>query len=646
MQDKSKIFNKALQLQIKGKFSDAIRLYLKLIKENINNDKLFFFAGSAFLQNNQYDEAVNCLRKSINLNPNFHDAHNNLGIALTKIEKYADSINYYNKALSLKKDFFDAYLNKGISLKNLKQYDEAIDCFKTCIKLNPENAKIYNNLGNLYKETKSYDKAVSSYNKALQLNKNIGEAYFNRGLILNSYNHLELAIEDYKKALKINDNIDYIHGDLLHAKMHVCDWDNFSKLKKQIENGIKDKRKIIRPFALLSLNDNQGQHKIATELYIKDFNTNTLNEIKLNHKKNEKIRIGYFSPDFREHAVSHLILDVLKNHDRTKFEIYGFNHGPRKDKLTYKVKNYFHKFYNVFEKSDEEIAYLSRDNKIDIAIDLCGYTKYSIPETFIKRAAPIQINYLGYPGTTGNKNFDYIIADKHVIPQSEFKNFSERVLHLPNCYQANQSKIKVSNKDLSRKFFKLPNDCFVFGCLNSNYKINPIIFESWMKILNQCKNSVLWLLKENNQGAINILKEASKRGVNKERIVFAKKTTMDIHLKRMRFIDLFLDTYPYGAHTTASEAIRMGIPIITMMGNSFASRVAASILWNVGLEKLITKNIEEYTKSAIDFYLDRKKILNIKNHLSNSTNTKNLFDSKQFTLDLEKIFLDLIKNKN
>ena len=167
-----------------------------------------------------------------------------------------------------------------------------------------------------------------------------------------------------------------------------------------------------------------------------------------------------------------------------------------------------------------------------------------------------------------------------------------------------------------------------------------------MKILNQCKNSVLWLLKENNQGAINILKEASKRGVNKERIVFAKKTTMDIHLKRMRFVDLFLDTYPYGAHTTASEAIRMGIPIITMMGNSFASRVAASILWNVGLEKLITKNIEEYTESAIDFYFDRKKILNIKNHLSNSTNTKNLFDSKQFTLDLEKIFLDLIKNKN
>jgi predicted O-linked N-acetylglucosamine transferase (SPINDLY family) len=243
----------------------------------------------------------------------------------------------------------------------------------------------------------------------------------------------------------------------------------------------------------------------------------------------------------------------------------------------------------------------------------------------------------------GSRYFNYIIADKHIIPPSEFKNFSEKVLYLPNCYQANQSKIKISEKNFNRKYFKLPNESFVFACLNSNYKINPIIFDSWMKILIKCKNSILWLLKGDEKSAENLIKEASKRGVNKNRIIFAEQTSLDIHLKRMQFIDLFLDTHPYGAHTTASEVIRMGVPIITIMGNSFASRVATSILKNVGLENLVTKNIEEYTNTSIDFGLNKNKILDIKNYLSDPSNTEILYNSKKFTKDLENIFQNLMK---
>jgi protein O-GlcNAc transferase len=642
MHNKTKIFDEALQLQMKGKFGEAQKIYLKIISENINNDKLFFFTGTSFLQTNDYNKAIKFLDKSIKLNPNIPEAYNNKGIALTKIEKYAESVQNYDRAINLKKDYVDAYLNKGVSLRILKKYKESIRCFKICIKLKPKEPKIYNNLGNVHMEIKNFNIAVECYSKALQLNKNFGEAYGNRGRILHRFDRHKLALDDFEKAYKNDNNLDYIVGDLFFLKMNFCDWENFYKFKEQIENGINNKKKITGP-SIIFLNDDQNQHKIVAEQHAKDQISQISNFPRMFHKKNDKIRIGYFSPDFRDHPVMHLILDVLKNHDKSKFDIYGFYHGPKEDKWTDNVKEYFHKFYNVYKKSEEEIATLSRENKIDIAVDLCGYTKFSIPKTYILGAAPIQINYLGYPGTMGNKYHNYIIADKNVLPPRELKNFSEKVLYLPNCYQANQSKIKISKKNFNKKDFKLPNESFVFACLNSNYKINPIIFDSWMKILIKCKNSVLWLLKGSEQSAVNLIKEASKRGVNKDRIIFAEKTSVDVHLKRMQFIDLFLDTHPYGAHTTASEVIRMGVPIITIMGNSFASRVATSILKNVGLENLVTKNIEEYTNTSIDFGLNKNKILDIKNYLSDPSNTEILYNSKKFTKDLENIFQNLVK---
>jgi len=456
---------------------------------------------------------------------------------------------------------------------------------------------------------------------------------------------VELAINDYEKAIKLKDDFDFLYGDLMSSKMSICDWNTYDFLKKKIEDGIDKKKKIVKPFMSLSLNDNQDQHKVTSEIYFNYLHSNNAFKVpKIFSKKKDKIKIGYFSPDFRNHAVLHLILDVFKNHDKSKFEIYGFNHGPKKDELTDRVSKYFYKFFNVYNLTEQEIAVLSLENGIDIAIDLCGYTKHSINKTYYYRTAPIQINYLGYPGTMGNKYYDYIIADKYILPKEEYKNFYEKVLYLPNCYQPNQAKIKVSNKNFSRKDFNLPENSFIFGCLNSNYKINPLIFNCWMKILNKCKNSVLWLLKENKKSAENLIKETKKRGINEERIIFAERTSLEIHLKRFEFIDLFLDTYPYGAHTTASEAIRMGVPVLTMIGKSFASRVASSILINVGLEKLVTKNINDYIKIAVEIALNKNKLIELKTHLSNPNNTDNLFNSKKFTKDLEDIFLNLIKN--
>ena len=338
----------------------------------------------------------------------------------------------------------------------------------------------------------------------------------------------------------------------------------------------------------------------------------------------------------------HLILDVFKNHNKSEFKIYGFSIGPKKDEWTEKVKNYFDKFIDISDMSDSKIYSLCNELQLDIAVNLTGHTLNARNNIFFNKLATKQINYLGYPGTMGSECYDYIIADKIVIPEENKKYFSEEVIYLPNCYQANQKKIEVSDKNLNKKDLGLPEDKFIFGCFNNSYKITPSIFKRWMNILKKCDSSVLWLLEDKELGRQNLWKEAETQGVNKKRIIFAGRIPLKDHLKRLEFIDLFLDTFPYNAHTTASEAIRAGVPILTLKGKSFPSRVASSILTNIGLEKLITYNLNEYENSALSLAKNFKEIKHIKKHLMKSKNLKKLFDSNVFTRDLEKIYKKIL----
>jgi len=339
-------------------------------------------------------------------------------------------------------------------------------------------------------------------------------------------------------------------------------------------------------------------------------------------------------------------MDIFKNHNKSKFDIYAFSFGPEKDEMTEEVKNYFTKFIDIRKKSDEEVAKLCREIGVDIAIDLCGYTAWNRAEIFSYHAAPIQINYLGYPGTMGAEFIDYIIADKIIIPDQDKINYSEKVIYLPNCYQPNIKNKNVSKKDFKRIDFGLPNKSFIFCNFNSNHKITPEIFDLWMNILKKIPNSVLWLLKSNTLASKNLWKEAKKRNIEKNRIIFAEHLPKDEHLERIKLADLFLDTFPYNAHTTASDAIRMGIPIITLMGKSFASRVSASILNQVNLKELVTTNKDDFQNLAIKLAKDKKKMKKVKDDLKISLSKSTLFDSVKFTKDIENLFLKLINEKN
>ena len=635
------LFNKAKKLHINGKIKDAQVIYLQLLKTNSKNSNLLFLLGTSYVQLKDFQKGKKFLNLSININNNFPESFNSRGIIFAEEGDYLNAIKDYDKALSLKQDYYDAHLNKAVALKNVSKLNEAIKYLEICIKLNPSDCKIYNNLGNIFNSLKKYTHARDNYTKAINLNKNFAEAYSNRGELLQlHFDDCENAIQDYDIALKINKNLDYVKGKRLNAKMVLHDWSNYEKEIKLINDDIKMKKKTINPFIHTSLIDNPEQQKSITELYFKD---NYLAPSKKNtYLKNDQITIGYFSAEFHNHPVMHLILDVFKNHNKSEFKIYGFNIGPKEDEWTKKIKKYFDKFIDISKISDSEVSSLCKKLKLDIAVNLTGHTLNARNSIFFNQLASKQVNYLGYPGTMGLMCYDYIIADKIVIPEENKKYFSEKVIYLPNCYQANQEKIEISDKNLNKKDLGLPEDKFIFACFNNSYKITPSIFKRWMNILKKCESSILWLLQDKELGRQNLWKEAELEGVDKARIIFAGRVPLKDHLKRLELIDLFLDTFPYNAHTTASETIRARVPILTLKGKSFPSRVASSILTNVGLENLIVSNLDDYETKAVSLANNHKDIESLKNHLSQGKNLNKLFDSKVFTKDLEKVYKKII----
>jgi predicted O-linked N-acetylglucosamine transferase (SPINDLY family) len=419
--------------------------------------------------------------------------------------------------------------------------------------------------------------------------------------------------------------------------MKISSWAGFEKSLENISQKVSEGEKTTVPFPLLALTDDALLLKQSSEIYssqIYPLNL-SLGEISKYPRRN-KIILGYFSADFHDHATSYLMAELFELHDKQRFELVAFSFGPiANDAMRQRLIGAFDHFYEVGSMSDIEIAKLSRELSIDIAIDLKGFTKNSRTGIFSCRAAPIQVNYLGYPGSMGSKYIDYLIADKSLIPDQSQQFFSEKIVYLPNSYQANDTKRLISNEQFTREEFGLPENDFVFCCFNNNYKILPTTFCGWMNILNSVPRSVLWLLKDNPWAVENLKKEAEKCGVSQERLVFAERISLPDHLARHRQADLFLDTFPCNAHTTASDALWGGLPVLTRQGQSFASRVAASLLNAVGLPELITATQSEYEALAINLATNAQKLADIKQNLTNNRLSTSLFDTQSFINGLE-----------
>jgi len=604
-------FKDAVKLHGQGQLHKAKEICEKIIERTSNHIDAINLLCLVSYQLKDINSAIKSVSQAIKISPNNAALYCNRGILLSEQKNYKQSIKDYNKAIELQPSAYEPYLNRANCLQNLRQFEAAI----------------------------------RDYDLAINIKPDLGEAYFNRGNAFKQIKLLREAVSSYRKALQLSPNLPFLFGTYFQTLMMCSDWANYSSNLLLYESQIEDGRKVAIPFEPLAFSDKPHLHLKAAQVFSQYNYPSTTPNLVEPFSKNQKIRIGYFSADFRNHATSSLIAELFELHNTDKFEIYGFSIGPSSsDEMRQRISLSFYKFFDLCDAADREILDLSRDLNIDIAIDLNGYTQYSRPGIFKQRAAPIQINYLGYPGTMGVDCYDYIISDEYIIPKSSCSLYTEKIIYLPHTYQVNDSKRIIGSKEYSKTELGLPETGFIYCCFNNNVKINPPIFDVWMRILLAVQGSVLWLYESNECALINLKNEAEKRGVNPERLIFAKPLQSEDNLSRLGLADLFIDTMPYNAHTTASDALWVGLPVLTCSGESFASRVAGSLLNAIELPELIMPSLWEYEKTAIELALNPFMIKALKKKLKMKINGTPLFNCKLFVKHLESAFMEAYMN--
>ena len=603
------------------------------------NAAIYSNRGLVLKKLNRLEEALESLNHAIQIKQDFAEAYSNRGLVLQSIGKIEEAIISYDSAIFYKKDYAEAYSNKAFSLIRIRKIRDAIKNCEIALKIKPNYAEAFCNLGFAYQEQGHLNLAIKCYDQAVSLSPKLIEAYVNRGMAFASAAKYKEAIASYRKAAEISPQYEYLVTNLLHAMMRICDWTECARLIPTIKSGIKENSILAAPFITLSIFDDPELQLLTASEYMRTKYPNGEQErITFENKSKDKIRIGYYSADFREHPVSYLTVELFELHNKKEFEIIAFSlRLSEETSIKRRVKDAFDEFHDVHDKSDREIAQISRNLGIDIAVDLGGHTQDNRVGIFSYKPAPIVIGYLGYLGTMGSKNYNYLIADTTLIPAEVRKFYFEKIIYLPS-YQVNDSKRRISDKVFTRNELGLPDKDFIFCCFNNNYKILPTIFDSWMRILLSVKHSCLLLYAENQWVENNLKQQAKLRGVEENRIIFAKRISYEEYLARYTVCDLFLDTFPYNAGTTASDALWAGVPVLTCQGKSFQSRMAASLLKAIEIPELITETQGHYEALAIELSKDPVKLRKIREKLKiNKLKTK-LFDTKYFTQCIEKAY--------
>jgi len=641
-------YNLAIAQQQCGKLDDVIVSYDKALQIDSTRPEMHFNRGVALKERGRLDEAVDSYQAAIKYSSGYAEAYSNLGEALLEQGRYEEAVSALHQALDINPNASIPYTILGMTQVEQHKLDDAVASFQQAVKIDPDNAGYHNNLGILLKKQGDLEGAIAAYNRALVIDPRGQQAHVNLAIALKKQGRLEEAGKSYRQALELSPEDIRLASDLCHQLQNVCDWKEVKALDRRIDRLISESIKndgndFGDPFAALSRTENIEQQLFVAKSYSRKISRKV--QVMKNRftfegrKKNlNKLRIGYLSYDFRNHPVANLISGVFREHNRAEFDVFIYSYGPDDgSENREKIIQYSDKFVDISEYSNSEAANQIYNDKVDVLVELMGYTTNNRLEICLLRPTPIQVSYLGFPGTTGAEFMDYILTDRCVTPIEHAPFYSEKFAFLPDTYLPTDADQQISSKTFTRPDFGLPEDSFVFCCFCQPYKINELCFDIWMRVLKDIENSVLWLSGKNPLSIDNLKKEAQKRGIDADRIIFANKVPgIDEHLRRIQLADLVLDTQIYNGHTTTADALWAGVPVVATEGRHFASRVSSSLLKAVGLPELVTTSMEEY--EFLIKRLDQQKLVDIRQKLDRNRKTEPLFDTKRITRNLEKAY--------
>jgi predicted O-linked N-acetylglucosamine transferase (SPINDLY family) len=601
--------------------------------------------GSALGALDRHDEALAAYDRALSISPDFAEAWSGRGISLNGLRRHDEALAAYDKALAIRPDSAEAWLGRGIALNGLRRFDEALAAFDKALAGNAEMAEAWCGCGIALEGLRRHNEALAAYDKALAfepdvagVDRNRGVLFYNRALLFVRNGRHDEALNSFRRALEADPDAKFVPGHLVHARMQLCDWQGLREDLDALTAQVRAGKCVCEPFALLSTPAGPADQLRCSQIYLSNHApTLSSSAWQGGGYRHDRIRVAYVSADFREHPVSLLMADLFERHDRASFETFAISLSPDEpSEMRKRLKRAFDHFIDASSRGDQDVAGSLREMEIDIAVDLMGHTRDARPNIFAFRAAPIQASYLGYPGTVGADFMDYVIADKLVLPFDQQPHYGEKIVHLPDCYLANDAGKPISPQVPLRAQEGLPETGFVFCCFNNSYKLSPVVFDVWMRLLARVAGSVLWLSQVNEHAVRNLRSEAEARGIEPERVVFAKRVpSLADHLARQQLADLFVDTLPYGAHATASDALWGGLPVLTCTGDTYAGRAATSLLHAIGLPELVTGNLQDYEALALELASDRDRLQSIRRKLAANRLTYPLFDSDRFRRHIE-----------
>jgi predicted O-linked N-acetylglucosamine transferase (SPINDLY family) len=536
---------------------------------------------------------------------------------------------------------YDALYLIGFLYGQQRQFDEAQYFIGEAIKANPFSADAFFLRGFTLQQLDRPQEALACFGEALKLNPHHSGALLDRASCLFRLRRYEEAALDYERLLARDPDSPYARGNLLFSRLHSCDWRDFEAQRSEIRARLAAGARVIAPFDAKALSFTPEEELRAARIWVADQCPAKPFLWRGERYGHERIRLAYVSADFHAHAAATLLAGLFEHHDRSRFETIGVSFGPDDgSSMRARLRGAFDRFIEVRAKSDDEIAALMREMEVDIAVDLMGFTEGCRPGIFAARPAPLQVNYLGYPGTMGADHMDYLIADEIVAPQDQRACYAEKIVSLPDTFMPADSRRQLGTRLFTRDEEGLPEKGYVFCCFNASYKITPPIFAIWMRLLSTAEASVLWLGQQSAAARRNLLREAEARGIGRERLVFAGRRDLAAdHLARHALADLFLDTLPYNAHATASDALWAGVPVLTCIGEGFAGRVAASLLHAIGLPELIAESLEAYEQAALNLAQDANALAAVRAKLQRNRDTHPLFDTARYTRNLESAYI-------